>query len=200
MGQRGNFAGPCVNAPAKPLFSDLESCLLWAFYTHVLTCDTIKVSPMTRFQKNDEREQVDEVEPPLLRNPDLDPKPRGLNGSGQAAMIQSIIAKLPEQERTHIYCKYLRGELRREARARMVEYILPVLHTGVHHRHLIRDLVAKAYGKPGIRIADLAERWKAKDISRKKISETFNHVRIIVDAIGSRAETLAYQRLQGIVQ
>ena len=185
-----------MNAPEKPMFVSIGKCMEWALELHIIARSNVKVATYTKFAKTDERDREPDEEKPPVSWYDLERKPTGQDGWIQAGWIVGRLLSLSPRHIVYLCSKNLRHERRQEAQAMLLEYVLPCLSTGVHERHLLRELLAKKFGKPHVKIKELAERF---DVSRKKVSETYKQVGETLDAIGLRAENEAMPKLKGLV-
>lgn len=85
--------------------------------------------------------------------------PTGYDRVAQSAMILRRLGTLTELEQIYVVAVHGNPQLRDAARERLVCWVLPKLGSGAIPRRLVAELVAKACGKPGVRLNRLAVRW-----------------------------------------
>lgn len=187
--------------PEKPLFSSLAAALTWAFWH---TPSVIKPSLMVRMMAHSGGKDADESAPPPAINPDLDPKPAGLDAAAQVAMIQSFVMRMPPIERVHLLAKYSCGDLRTQARRVMCDLVLPLLNSMMRPRHPIYLLVCRYYGRPVMlrEIAGMLTYVRGKNDAERRKNAWSEIKRLDSQVVGwlkdvaTRAEERAYEGLQ----
>ena len=183
----------------KPLFLSLESALQWAYYSARHDAGTIAPTGIVRMMKKDERvrDEYDRwgrlIFAPVKKEPATEPRPRGYDAGAQAGMICAFVEALPEREGCHLWAKCLRHQHRTVAKIRLRELLMPQMTTGLIPVRLVGDLVSLYYGKPGIKIAELARTYK---IDRRRVTSLRRDVDIALNAVATRAEHNAYSKLQ----
>lgn len=190
-----------MNAVAdKPLFRSIEQAMSWAYYFACHDAGTIAPSGIVRMMKKDEREREEydrwgRLIPKVAQSKiyDLGPRPAGYDAAAQAGMICAFIQAMPETEVCHLWARFLRHEHRTAAKRRLRELVLPAMSTGVIPHRLIAELVSRYYGKPGIRMAELARTYK---IDRRRVTSLARDLEAALNAVAFRAERSAYDGLQ----
>lgn len=187
------------DAPAtfdRPLFRTIGEALIWAWYSAPARASTVNPSSVVSMISEDNREQVDGEK--RKRSSDsfmFDRKPNGYSAAAQAGLIKGYVSRLPRDECCHIMAAYLRGRERARARRVLTGIILSYIDEGWERRRLVLRLIAKHYGKPGIHIDDLAERYRVKG-GRRAVTAIYREVVIMLDAVGYRAEMRVGDYLQ----
>lgn len=183
----------------RPAFRDLETALLFGYYGWHAFSGTVEEPSFVRFIPKDSREQIyDESKKEYayrVFGVDTDRVPEGYDAAAQAGLIKAFVEAMPEPEKSHIKAKFLLEHTRAEAKAKLVERVLPTLPTGIHKRQLIFDLVSRFYGKRGKELTFRALQ-KRYDIGRYELTVLNRRVLITLDAISVRAETRVYEVLQ----
>lgn len=177
----------------KPLFDSLEQALFWAWYLSAISASSSKNAAIVRLQGTDERERIDGFGPKRSIRFDLDATPQGLDGAGQAGMIKRAVDELPLVEHLHIRARYLIGDDRKAAREAIVPHIIGLMPEYSFDGGLWVELIAKLYGKPGVRIKALAEEFR---VNRRKLSSVRYALDLTMRAIAARAEQRLIERLQ----
>ncbi len=128
----------------------------WAFRS---TPSMIKPTVLARMAGADNRESsADEeavVRPTV--NPDIDPRPIGLDAAAQKGMLLGYVGRLTTPERWHLIAKYALGDERKGAQIELRDYLTPLINDILRHRRTMFECVARFYGKP-VKDTELADR------------------------------------------
>lgn len=124
----------------RPLFRTVDEALRWAYRVQ-------RAAPKTSALA----QWIGKRRPaPLL--------PLGLDGAAQAGMIKAAVESLQPHQRNATVARYGQGRERAAARAALIDYIRPRFGTGISPYRMVRELVAKYFGKQ-VWVADLADRY-----------------------------------------
>lgn len=188
----------------KPLFRTMDEALYWAWYQAPVKASTVKPSSVVTMMGDDSRDQLYEKEKNARRSSDsfmFERKPNGYDAGAQAGLIKGYVMRLAREECLHIMARHLRGIERAKARRAMVGIVLAYIDEGWSHRRLVLRLMAKYYGKPGVFLGDLADRYRVKG-GRRAVSGIYREVSLVLHAVSVRAENRVcdYLQEQGVIQ
>lgn len=110
----------------------------------------------------------------------------GLDGAAVAGTVKRHVEALDDQHHAVIMARY---ELLRDdamvAVAALVQFVMPALGTGAHHRHMVRDLIARYFRIPDragrqIMLSALCDQYQlSADTMTRRKSAAFRRLREI---------------------
>jgi len=181
----------------KPLFSSIYEAMRWAWYDSVDAGNTIDGPSYVEYQTEDKRDKLapEDAPPPRRLNIDLSAKPRGYDAGAQAAMIKIEVGRLPVAEFYHVIAKFLTGSERIIGRGRLQPHVITIMGVEGRDAEAVAMLLARFYGKKRITPASVSKRFK---LNRRRVTALNISLLAEMDAIGYRAETRLYERLQAM--
>lgn len=181
----------------KPLFSSIYDALRWAWYGSVDAGNTVDGASYVEYQSEDKRDKLDpeDAPPPRRINIDLSAKPRGYDASAQAGIIKNAVGQLPAVEFYHVIAKFLIGGERVIGRTHLQPHVITIMGVEGRDAEAVAMLLARFYGKKRITIASVSKRLK---LNRRRVTALNVSLLAEMDAIGYRAETRLYEKLQAM--
>lgn len=176
---------------ADPLFRNLESALLWAWYFARAEGGIVKGPSYAQFIKSDEQDR-DET-PRSISAIYTARRPTGLDGAAQAGMIKRFVMALPPVHQCHLMCAMLRADDRKSAQKQMALFLRVTLGEDAPDVALLDQLVRQHYGSKRQSMAYLAKRH---GIDRRKVTGMRRVIDELLNDIAFCAERSAYERLQ----
>jgi len=191
----------------RALFDGLDSCMKWTFRHQV---SAFRPTILARMAGADNRESVADGDAVVLPtvNPDIDPRPVGLDAAAQKGMLLGYVGRLPTPERWHLVAKFALGDVRRGAQIELRDYLVPLMNDILRHRRTILECVARFYGKP-VKLKDLADKILflippvegEKESNRKaramrSVTSLSLDIEDHLKSLASRTEELAYSELK----